>query len=407
MHDPTPLRIAVLQPGARLHYALPAVLQRAGMLQRLYTDFCGNTGPLRHLDQLLPHALQPAPVRRLLGRKLPAEIPRAKVREVRTAVIREKAAKIFRINGTASATSLLAAARNERFGGANAIYTVLVNEDIETCREAKARGCKIVHEAMLSPDIGLWLDEEHERFPGHRLSERSIERVNAGRARDRTKYEIADLIIAPSEFVKNAVIALGADASRVAVVPYGIDASWLQSKPEPVQGRALFVGNVSLLKGNHYLAEASRLLARRRTGCSVRVVGPVHRRILDDPLFYGPSYVGQIPRSEIRSEFLAADVFVLPTLCEGSALVHLEAMASGVPVITTPNCGSVVRDGIDGIIVPIRSATAVADAIERIVTDRNLRETMSRNARARAAAFTLDQYGDRLVGALSRLQDGN
>ncbi|WP_045835450.1 glycosyltransferase family 4 protein [Hyphomicrobium sp. 99] len=404
MLDRAPLRFAVLQPGARLHYALPAVLQRAGMLERLYTDFCVDTGPLRHLEQLWPLAYRPAPVRRMLGRRLPAEIPRAKVREARAAVVRESAAKIFAKDGANSAASLLEVARKENFGGANAIYTVLVNEDIEICREAKLHGCKIVHEAMIGPDVGLWLNEEHKRFPGRRQNGNSIDRINAGRERDRLKYEIADLIIAPSDFVKKAVIALGADPARVAIVPYGIDESWLQTETMPERGRALFVGSVSFRKGNHYLAEAARILMKKGVDCDVRVVGPVDRQILNDSLFHGPSYVGQIPRAEVRKEFGAADVFVLPTLCDSFALVHLEAMACGVPVITTPNCGSVVRNGIDGLIVPIRSATAIAEAIERIVTDRNLRENMSRNARERAASFTLKQYEDRLVGAISRVQ---
>lgn len=402
MLDAAPLRFAVLQPGARLHYALPAVLQRAGMLQRFYTDFCASTSPLRHLEHVWPRALQPAAVRRMLGRKLPTEIPHAKVREVRTAVMREKAAKIFPEPRISSAASLLALARKESFGGANAIYTLLVNEDIDACREAKKRGFKIVHEAMLSPDIGIWLDEERQRFPRHQTSS-SNDRTKAGRERDRIKYQIADLIIAPSEFVKKAVVSLGADPARVAVVPYGIDQSWLETKPEPVRGRVLFVGNVSLLKGNHYLAEASRLLARRGVDCEVRVVGPANRRILGDPLFRGPNYVGQVPRAEVRREFQAADVFVLPTLCEGFALVHLEALACGLPVITTRNCGSVVRDGIDGIIVEIRSAEAIANAVQRIVSDRNLRNAMSRNARERAASFTLKQYEERLVAALAKL----
>ncbi|CAA2142092.1 glycosyltransferase family 4 protein [Hyphomicrobium sp. ghe19] len=406
MHDQASLRFAVLQPGARLHYALPAVLQRAGMLQRLYTDFA-NGGPLRHLEKVLPRSLQPAPVRRMLGRKVPAEIPRSKVRQVHTDIVRERVVRLLSNGSSNSAASMLAVARKERFGGANAIYTVLVNEDIEACREAKDGGRTIVHEAMLGPDVGLWLEEEHKRFPGRLHGAFSVDRVHAGRERDRMKYQLADLIIAPSDFVKRAVVDLGADVSRVAVVPYGIDESWLDADPRPVQGRALFVGSVGLRKGSHYLAEATRLLAQRRVSCDVRVVGPVDRRILRDPMFFGPDYVDQIPRTKVREEFATADVFVLPTLCEGSALVHLEAMACGVPVITTPNCGSVVRDGVDGIIVPIRSAIAIADAIERIVTDRKLRESMSRNARERAAEFTLERYGERLVSVLRKLQPTN
>ena len=45
---------------------------------------------------------------------------------------------------------------------------------------------------------------------------------------------------------------------------------------------------------------------------------------------------------------------MLPTLADSFGLVHLEALACGVPVITTPHCGSVVRDGVEGFIVPIR-----------------------------------------------------
>jgi glycosyltransferase involved in cell wall biosynthesis len=105
----------------------------------------------------------------------------------------------------------------------------------------------------------------------------------------------------------------------------------------------------------------------------------------------------------MRRHYRTADVFVLPTLCEGMALVHLEAMAAGVPVITTPNCGSVVRDGIDGFIVPVRDPDALADRIEQIVSDRALRQRMSEAARERAREYSLSRYAERLLGALSAL----
>jgi glycosyltransferase involved in cell wall biosynthesis len=75
-----------------------------------------------------------------------------------------------------------------------------------------------------------------------------------------------------------------------------------------------------------------------------------------------------------------------------------------VPVITTPDVGAVVRNGSDGLIVPGRAAQALADAIARIVSDRALRERMSRNARERAAEFTLERYGERLLKALDRVR---
>ncbi len=405
MPDHSALHVAVLQPGARLHYAVPAVLQRAGMLQRLYTD-CANIGLLRQVERIWPSRLQPASVRRLFGRKLPPEIPASKVRQVRFAVghdlLTRSVSRDDRKNRASDA--LLHRVLRENFGGANTIYTVLVNEDLEFCRAAKEKGCRIVHEAMSSPDIGLVAQAEHARHPGHG-STGPLDDIERGRHRDRQKYAVANLILVPSQFVRDAVVSLGAEESKVAIVPYGIDRRWLALPSNPIRGRVLFVGKVGLLKGNHYLAAATRLLRERGVHCDVRVVGPQDADV-KNALFAGPTYLGQIPRAEIHREYAVADVLVLPSLCEGMAMVTLEAMAVGLPVITTPNAGSVVRDGIDGLIVPARNAAALADAIEKILTERCLRETMSRNARERAAAFTWERYEDRLIGALSKISPG-
>ncbi len=171
-------------------------------------------------------------------------------------------------------------------------------------------------------------------------------------------------------------------------------------KAQPERGRILFVGTVGLRKGSHYLAAATRELRSRKVPCEVRVAGPVLSRLARAQIFEGPRYLGQVPRAKVREEFLRADVFVLPTLSDGSALVHLEALACGVPVITTPNCGSIVRDGIDGFLVPIRDVKALTEKIELLVTDRRLRKRMSENARARAREYSWDRYKERLLGAV-------
>ncbi len=90
---------------------------------------------------------------------------------------------------------------------------------------------------------------------------------------------------------------------------------------------------------------------------------------------------------------------MLPSLAEGSAEVTYEALAAGIPTITTPAAGSIVRDGVDGRIIPERDSNALAAAILEIVEDRKKRERMSHAARERAREFTLEKYGERLVGA--------
>ena len=81
-------------------------------------------------------------------------------------------------------------------------------------------------------------------------------------------------------------------------------------------------------------------------------------------------------------------MLVLPTLADSFGLVQLEAMAAGIPVVTTRTAGSVVRHGIDGLIVPERDPSALAEATAQIVEDRALRERMSIAARERARDYT-------------------
>jgi glycosyltransferase involved in cell wall biosynthesis len=403
------INVSVIQPGPRLHYAVPALLQRAGMLKSFYTDLCASVGPLCYIRYIWPAKLQPSSIRRMLGRRLPPDMPRRKVHHIAGRHLVNCVKRKLGIKRAVASSSeqLLDFARARCYDGANAVYTVMVNDDLDFCREAKARGCRIIHEVMLNPDIGIWLDNEHKLFRDIARDIPTLDKILQGRQLDRQKYEVADLILVPSEFVYRSVIDLGADPAKVKLVPYGINENWFETRPQPIPGRVLFVGTVGLLKGCHYLAEAKRLLASRNISCDVRIVGPAPPGLDRHPLFSGLNHIGQVPRSDVRDEFLAADVFALPSLCEGFALAHLEALASGVPVITTPNCGSVVRDGIDGLIVPIRNPAALANAIESIITNRQLRAQMSANARARAQEFSSDRYGERLINAISTIRSLN
>jgi glycosyltransferase involved in cell wall biosynthesis len=85
-------------------------------------------------------------------------------------------------------------------------------------------------------------------------------------------------------------------------------------------------------------------------------------------------------------------VLVLPSLLEGSALVVLEAMASGLPVVVTPNAGAdAVRDGIDGFVVPIRSPEALAARLEQLL-DPDLRQRIGEAGRARSMDYTWEAF---------------
>jgi glycosyltransferase involved in cell wall biosynthesis len=94
-----------------------------------------------------------------------------------------------------------------------------------------------------------------------------------------------------------------------------------------------------------------------------------------------------------------SDLFLLPSVFEGTPLTLMEAMHSGLPIVTTNVCGmrDVIDDGRNGLLVPVRSPLAIATAIERLADDEALRESIGRAARADALARYTWQESAKLV----------
>jgi glycosyltransferase involved in cell wall biosynthesis len=393
MTPPRPRRYAVLQAGKRMDYAVPALLARADALAAFYTDLHSSHRPLQVLKELVPPQWQPKPLKRLLGRQLPAGLPRHLVRD------QPFASLSWARRDARSDALVLQRACLERFGGANALYTNFIKKDLDAIRQAKNQGMHVVHELIIGADVGRILLEERRQFPGIEPTGEPEDTVEAGITRDVRKWALCDQVLVPSEYCRQSTIALGCDPAKISLVPYGLSEHWFDLKPDLQPGRILFVGQVGLRKGNHYLAEACRLLKARGVVFECRVVGPLQVDV-QQPLFAGPFYLGQVPSSQVHEEFRRADIFVLPTLADSFGLVHLEAMACGVPVVTTPHCGSVVRDGVEGFLVPIRNSGFLADRLEQLLIDRSLRDRLGAAARLRARDYTWERYGERLLASL-------
>jgi glycosyltransferase involved in cell wall biosynthesis len=382
-----------------MHYAVPALLAQQGLLKKFYTDLHSSHLPLQLLDQVLPSSLQSKPLKRLLGRKLPESLPPNLVKDHFFYTLLYPLLKKFNSQLINTEEKIFSLVEKDEFSGVTSLYTNYINSDLPLVKKAKERGLHCVHELIIGADVGRILLEERQLFPGIEAQGESLSEIENGIHKDIQKWQTVDQVLVPSQYCFDSSVALGAEPEKISIVPYGINEDWLILQPQTEPGRVLFVGQVGLRKGNHYLAEATRKLQARLKHLDIRVVGPPLMDITN-PLFAGPNYIGQVPRSVVREEFTKADVFVLPTLAEGMALVHLEAMACGVPVITTPNCGSVVRDGIEGFIVPIRDSSLLAERIEELVTDRQLRDRMGQAAKERAKDYTWKRYGERLLAAI-------
>jgi glycosyltransferase involved in cell wall biosynthesis len=374
------------------------------MLHALYTD--ATNAMLDHPAGRAASALFGGRLERLRARSIPPIIPDEKVHSYPRYNVQQELSDVLRSDGRAAVNDrwgvgshgLARKLVSDNFGGANALYVHACN-GTEAIRAAKRRGHFVVLEAVSMPYHKYTEQEEYERHgASHPDSPDEIEE-NIDFFRD--EAQMADLVVAASSYVEEGLHRLGVPTEATAVVPYGIEESFYNRKPTPIPGRVLFVGHVNRLKGVPYLAKAARLLAERSVDCDVRVVGNHRSATIDDPDFAGPTYVGPVSREAVREEFLNADVFVFPTLSDGFGIVLAEAAAAGLPIISTSHCGDVVRDGTNGFIVPIRDPEAIADRVEAILGDRNLRSQMGQASRQRFEEhFTIERYTHQLSKAI-------
>ena len=205
----------------------------------------------------------------------------------------------------------------------------------------------------------------------------------------------AEKLITVSNSLSDHLQSMGIQRDRICVVPNGVPVSEKSKQFEPNQ-KTNVIGSVALFrprKGIEILIEAMSLLKDRNIGINLRAVGPfetpeyekdIHQ--LADRLKVSDqiNWVGFT--SDVESELLQMDLFVLPSLFgEGLPMVVLEAMACGVPVIGTKVEGipEALRDGQDGLLAEAADAADLAKKIEEAFADQNRLMKMGQNAQQR------------------------
>ncbi|MGB9776541.1 MAG: glycosyltransferase family 4 protein [Anaerolineae bacterium] len=275
------------------------------------------------------------------------------------------------------------------------IFHVWGNYGLQSLRRAREMGMVTVVERASAHPLyqARLLQEEYARWG---LSFRSLQ---AAVKRALAEMSLADYVLIPSDFVRQSFVEQGFPEDKLIQIAFGADTARFHPSEAPAAHpfRALFVGQVGIRKGVPYLLEAWERLGWRDVelwlvGRMLPECRPILQRYRDLP---GLRLIGHLDNPV--EAYQQADVFVFPSIEEGSALVTYEALACGLPVVTTPNAGSVVRDGVEGFIVPIRDVEALADRMERLRADERLRREMGKAARTRAEAFTWERYGSELV----------
>ncbi len=257
-----------------------------------------------------------------------------------------------------------------------------------------------------------WVGSEFARHPGLVTNyERHRMRLAARRnLRKDKELALADKVVTASHFVAQSLMDVGVPSEKIWVIPSGAPPVDISQR---LFDRRRFVflaaGTLSVRKGTHYLLDAWRRLAppgnvelwlvgkwqlpeRMRTGLPGKVL------IRDT-----------VPRPELYSIFDKANVLVFPTLAEGLALTPLQAMARGLPVITTPNsgCGTFISHGNSGFLIPPCDVDALTLAMHTCLENPTFTEEIGREAAKTMEAWQWSDYRTTLAQTITNFLENS
>jgi glycosyltransferase involved in cell wall biosynthesis len=395
-----PARVMVVQDGARLRYALPLALQSAGLLGTMHTDWYARPGSVEAAFAALMTRLPHPAGRRLVGRHAPGLDGCRIVASCWTSLMERlcerraaRAEDLYIRRSRAIARQVL----QDDWRDTTALAGFVRNIDPMLCEAARRRGITVVLDQMIAPiavetraagrQAMLWPGWEKPADPLGSMLMGAVEKRS---------WAAADHITCASDYVRQGLIEEGLDAGRISVLPYPIDTDAFRfvdrrARKGPV--RIGFVGTVSLRKG----APAFLTIARRfdPNVAEFVMVGP--SLLTADRLTRERGAVrltGPVPSAVIPGWLSKFDVLLFPSTCEGSAGAVMEAMATGLPIVTTPESGTVVRDELEGYVHGCEDIDGMTGSVARLIADPALRLSMGRAARDRVETMTIARYGD-------------
>ena len=246
--------------------------------------------------------------------------------------------------------------------------------------------------------------EEAELFPELATTMSAIKEPAWKIDRKNREVELADHIFVASTFTQRSLLDIGIPKAKISVIAYGAPIEYFQPRPKQDHlFRAMFAGQVGTRKGVHYLLQAwqelnlpnSELLLVGSNQFPSNWVSRYSDRL---------RLTGSIPHSTLNNYYSSANVFVFPSLVEGFGLVLLEAMACGIPIITTPNTAGadIITDGLEGFIVPIRDVEALKTKLEWCYCHPQELAEMGKSARKKAEQLTWANYRQQLATIIQK-----
>ena len=396
--------------NANLREAVRA-LDEAGLLAEFWTSVCWNQE--HWLNRVIPCSAS-----RKLGRRAFSHVGRDQLhchpwvelgrlvsRQLNLSSLLRHEVGRFSVDAVYRSLDSRVAAR---LHDAPCIRGVYAYEDgaLASFRAARRLGIRTIYELP----IGYWkcyrelMEEEASLQPEWAMTLHGRGDSDEKLARKDEELALATDIVVPSDFVRGTLRKAGHLEASVSVLPYGAPLAERIVRTARMSRdgklKILFVGGLSQRKGLSYLLQAVTrfgskveltLIGRKVAECrTLEAALRVHR------------WIPSLSHSALLEEMSRHDVMVFPSLFEGCALVVLEAMSQGVPVITTPHTGAshFVSEGDDGFIVPIRDVEAIVEKLEMLLLNRDRLAAMSGAAISKAAQHSWAQYRHRFAATV-------
>lgn len=408
------MRVMLAMLGARRRYLVPEILDELGVLQTFVTDlYVGNHKWLQTVIGRVARWLHIKSLRSI-GERGSNRIRRKRIVAFQWLGMRYAAAARFVRPGNVT----LFASVNRKFCAKAVPY--LKGADIcwayngaaqELFEAAHDRKFRCVLEQVIAPrdDESQELQKASRDWPGWVVS-RDFQPAATDplSRREQAEWRLADMIVVGSQYVYGCLEKAGIPATRRMIVPSAIDLDRFTLGTHIRSGgplRVLFVGQINLRKGVPYLLEAVRRLDSRQI--ELKLAGPVQVPISILSAFSRwATFAGPQPLSSIISCYHWADIVVVPSICEGSAMVTYEARGCGIPIVATPNAGAFFSPDVDGLEIPVRNIDAISEILDRLAGDRDELLRLRQGTIANRHLLGREAYRERIQNVLNAVACG-
>ncbi len=226
------------------------------------------------------------------------------------------------------------------------------------------------------------------------------------------EYDLADYIFVPSQFVKDSFLKYGIDEKKIVKIPYGVDLKEFEkfnnSKKTKEKFKIISVGTVCIRKGSHHLIKAFDEISLPNS--ELIFVGPIDKEMnfiiekfskKKNIIFFGKK-----DQDKLKYYYNESDLFILNSIEDGFGMVISQAMACGLPVISTDNTGGseIIDNNINGYIIPVGNNEILKEKIKELYLNKKKLKIMGLNAYKKSlTSLSWENYGNKIFDAYESL----